>query len=363
MKIVKKILIDGRTLNDSSTGVKVYTRALIKSYVDFYGKINVYVLVRKKLDELDIIQIVYDKKAYSFINFFIFHKFLRTIDFDILHSTGHYNSFFKVENKYYITTIYDLFFLTVPRFYRKSILLNFCGKIKSYFLTKYSLKNSDFITTISQTTKKDILRFYNYSSHVYYCGSNRITRNSEDGDILTNNNLCKNEYFLYVGFLSRHKNVDFLIKAFIQADTNKKLIICGKNTEQKTDIKNNIFGLGFVKDNDLAVLYENCAAFVFPSLYEGFGIPVIEVLQYGVKVFSSNGGALSEFSGRFVKFFDPKDENTLIPLLRKVDQIEQNKEEAIIYAKKYNWNTILLSMHNDIQIDLFKRDITNENIY
>lgn len=347
-KIIKKILIDARTLNDSSEGVKTYTRALIESYINFYGFSNVSVIVRKKINELNILQIEYDKKTYSFINFLFFHEFLKNIDFDILHSPGHYNSFFKIKNKYYITTINDLFFLTVPQFYRKSKLINFFGVIKSYILTIFSLKNSDFIVTISKTTQKDIKRFYNYTSHVYYCGLKEIKRYNEN-NFLSNNNINKKDYFLYVGFLSTHKNVDFLINAFKKADTNKKLVICGKKTELKTDKENNIYGLGFVNDSDLSVLYENCAAFVFPSLYEGFGIPIIEALQYGVKVFSSNGGALSEFSEKYVKFFDPKNESTLITLLNSVDDIMQNKEDTINYAKKFNWHDLLLEMQNDIQ--------------
>jgi glycosyltransferase involved in cell wall biosynthesis len=346
---MKRVLIDGRVLTDSSTGVKVYTQALIESYVDFYGKENVSVLVRKKINDWDILQIEYDKKAYSIFNFLTFHRYLATLDFDIFHAPGHYNSFFKVKGKYYITTICDLFFLTVPHFYRNSILMNIFGVMKTNFIVKRSLKNSDYIVTISETTRKDILRFYNFCSHVYYCGLNKIQRQS-DNNILNKNNLKKNDFFLYVGFLYHHKNVDFLIASFKLANTNKKLIICGKDTEIKTDIKNRITGLGFVRDSDLAVLYENCAAFVFPSLYEGFGIPVIEALQYGAKVFSSNGGALSEFSDEFVQFFNPKDKNTLIPLLEKVDEIEQDRGMAITYAKNFNWHDNLLKMQTDIQI-------------
>jgi glycosyltransferase involved in cell wall biosynthesis len=350
---MKRVLIDGRALTDSSTGVKVYTQALIKSYVNFYGKENVSVLVREKVNDCNFFQIGYNKKAYSIFNFLIFHKYLATLDFDIFHAPGHYNSFFKVKGKYYITTIHDLFYLTVPRFYRKSVFINFLGILKTDFFVRRSLRNSDFIATVSKTTQKDILRFYNFTSHVYYSGLNEI-QNEIKSNILIDNNLHKNEYFLYVGFLSLHKNVDFLIEAFKLANTNKKLIICGKNTEIKTDIMNRIIGLGFVKDSDLAVLYRNCAAFVLPSLYEGFGFPIIEALQYGAKVFSSNGGALSEFSDEFVQFFNPKNKDTLIPLLEKVDEIEQDRKKAITYAKKFNWHALFLKMQTDIQIAMSK---------
>lgn len=332
------ILIDGRCIDDTSTGVANYTIELIKSYQKQYGYDNVLVIRRIVDHSANYKIIVYPHKAFSFINFFRFHNFINNISPKIFHAPFHYNSFFKAKNCYYITTIHDLIYLKIPKFLRNNRLLNFIGKIKTNYFIRRSLKNSDLIVTISKTTKNDIKTHFNKESVVIPNGTNVTNEIKPSITRFKCFNLLPQSYFLYVGLTAIHKNIEFLIECFNYAVTDKKLIICGKNTRHISSDNPNITFLGFVSIEELEFLYHNTAAFIYPSLYEGFGLPILEALSRRVKVFSSTGGSLKEFSPELINFFDPKDHKGLIQLLENVENIPLPSQKAVDeYLKGYNW--------------------------
>ncbi|MGL4347431.1 MAG: glycosyltransferase family 4 protein [Chitinophagaceae bacterium] len=340
-----KILIDGRCLMEISTGIKRYTLILIQSYIDRYRFENVFVLVNKSYPKNSGFQtIIFDKKTYSFWNFVTFHKFLKKIDADIYHFPNHYNSLFKIKGKIYITTIHDIMYKVVPNFYRKSFWKNKLGIIKTDFFIRYSLKNSDIIFSISETTRKDVYEAFGKNSIIVLNGLNKIHHNTNILKI-EKLNLQKHEYFLYVGLTMHHKNVRFLIACFLKANTSKKLVICGNNNGGIICQNTRIIFVNFVDEETLASLYKYCKAFVYPSLYEGFGMPVLEALSFGVPIISSHGGALKEFSPEFVDFFNPKNEKELINLLEKTTKKELNIEKIKKYLDSFDWGIKMEEMH------------------
>lgn len=337
----KKILIDGRLLSNSNTGISRYTVEIIRGAHRIWGYDNVTVIINQSLTKRYFKYVETTFKPFSIKDFFFFDIFLKKQKFDLLFSPFYANSYFKIKGKIYVSVVHDLMYELVPNFFSSNYFVNSLAKYYYNFIVKRTLKNSDSIISVSKTTKRDILSIFGYTSRVFNEGINILESNEIEDDsleILSKNNLKQDGYFLYVGLDRPHKNLDFLCSSFINANINKKLVLCGKHKKQYES--QHIIDLGYVNDDNLRVLYKNSTAFVFPSKYEGFGLPILEALFLGTKVMSSNFGALAEFDNRFVKFFDPYDQRTLIDAFKTIDDFKINSSDLREYLKKFNWDLI-----------------------
>ncbi|MGL4864058.1 MAG: glycosyltransferase family 4 protein [Clostridium sp.] len=329
-----KILLDGRLISDKPTGISRYSREMVKIYQNYYGYENVEVVINEDLKEKTFKYIKTELKPFNMIDFFKFQKFLEKIDAEMYHTLYYSNSFFKDKTKIYITTVHDLMYKLVPEFFSKNKFINFLG-IKYYdFFVKKSLKNSDIIVSVSEVTKDDVKKIYEYDSIVIPEGINIVS--VEDKDVESLKNL---KFFLYVGNSRPNKNLKFLLDVFLISNTEYKLVLVGNNNNLQIN-DSRIRTLGFVSDEELSWLYKNCEAFIFPSLYEGFGLPVLEAIEKGSKVYCSTGGSLKEFSEKLVKKFDPYKQDELRYLLENTDKINFNKKEQLEELKKYDWKNI-----------------------
>lgn len=325
-----KVLLDGRLISNKPTGISRYSREMVKIYQNYYGYENVKVLINEELEEKPFKYIKTDLKPFNIGHFFKIHKVIEKVDADIYHSLFYSNSYIKVDKVKYITTVHDLMYLEVKNFFGKSFLKNIVGKIYYNFLVKKSLKNSDKIIAVSRTTKEDIKRYFNQESIVVVEGVNELTTNEKEIEKLKNE-----KFYLYVGNSRPHKNLNFLINTYKELDIEIKLVLVG--TGNKINIQNEkILTLGFVDDEELIWLYKKCRAFIFPSLYEGFGLPILEALNNGATVYSSNKGSLKEFSEKVIYFFNPYKKEELKKLLQKNPQIV-NQEQKEQLLKEYTW--------------------------
>lgn len=338
------VLIDGRCIDEASSGVANYCKALIKSYQDFYGYNYVYVLRRKKEINTGYKIFEYNHKTFSLINFLRIHKIIKRLNATIFHTPFHYGAFFKIKSCVYITTIHDLIYLILPNFFSNTKIINYIGKIYTSFFIRRTLKNSDIVFSVSKTTFKDILTKFGVQSFIVPTGFKMIKSSlNVSSDINNINSILKNyslesgEFFLYVGLTITHKNIPFLINAYNASSTQKKLVIAGRNITNLKSDNHNILFLGYVPDNVLNALYKGCSAFIFPSLYEGFGIPILEALNRGCRVFSSNAGSLNEFSKSYINFFNPQNEWELKKLIENADNEPLPDEEQLeIYIKQFD---------------------------
>ena len=147
------------------------------------------------------------------------------------------------------------------------------------------------------------------------------------------------KYVLYVGTLQPRKNIVTLICAFndyYKTHDGLKLVIVGKKgwlydeifeEVNRLNLNSQVVFTDFIPDEDVIVLYKKAWVFVMPSLYEGFGIPILEAMAYGCPVISSQNSSLPEIGGEACLYFDPEDPNDLI---EKLYQLAQSKE---IYNK------------------------------
>jgi Glycosyltransferase len=129
------------------------------------------------------------------------------------------------------------------------------------------------------------------------------------------------------------------------------LIICGKNDGNLKSSSPRVKFLGFVSEDDLGYMYNNCSAYVFPSLYEGLGLPILEALPHGTIVYTSTGGSLPEFSDKLIHFFHPGDADSLIRLLPGVTDIQApDQTEVAEYLSLFRWHVNFRRMHRIIRL-------------
>lgn len=275
------------------------------------------------------------------------YKKLKKINPDILH-IPHYNIPIFYKGKM-IVTIHDLTHLVLPEF-----LPNKLAKFYAKFMIKRAINKSDKVITVSENTKKDILKMFKVKPdkiRVIYNGIGKefISKNKKDINYLYNKySILKNKkLLLYVGNMKPHKNLSRLLEAFskLEKKSDYQLVLVGKAFEKQIDltkieldlaISENVIHTGMVSQEELVDLYNLADLFIFPSLYEGFGLPVLEAMACGTNVIASNTSSIPEVGGNLIAYFDPYNVNDI------KDKIESNidkklNENAKEWLKKFSW--------------------------
>lgn len=342
-----RILIDGRSITPQISGISRYTYELIKGYIREYGNEQVAVILNNELESFSYQYILCPYQQHQIIDNIKFSNWLSRQSYDIYHSGDLIGPFWHKKGVKHIITCHDLMFLVLKDFYGNPSFKQRIKKIKRKLFFKYVVKDADEIISVSKTTCIDLKRIYGCDSIVVPEGVNKIEHKK---CVSSYKGLTKGSFFLYVGLGSPHKNIDFLVKTFLDSNTDKKLVLCGKG--HKVVDSNRIIYPGWISEDVLDFLYCNCAAFIFPSKYEGFGLPILEALSYHCKVFSSNAGSLGEFSDKFVHFFDPYREDELRALIENSDNITIDKAGIDLYLQEFSWDKIWNEYHH--------KQITNE---
>ncbi len=244
-----------------------------------------------------------------------------------------------------IVTIHDLIFLIYPQFYNPVDVQIYKSK------TAYSVKNSQIVISISQSTKNDILKFFNIPANkirVVYQSYNPIFSQKLDNTYLSQVKLkykLPSEFILYVGTVEPRKNILSVIKAMHFHNIDYPLVIVGRHKKhyikqildfiRGKNISNRLFFLTDVVFEDLPAIYQQAKIFVYPSLYEGFGIPVIEAQQSGVPVITSNISSLPEAAGPHSITVTPLDIEQIGVNLKLLLGDEQKRKQMISKGLEY----------------------------
>lgn len=255
-----------------------------------------------------------------------------------------------------VVTVHDLAFKIFPQYFPKKELDNLNN------LTDYAVKNADSLVAISQATKNDILKFYptveakkikviqhGFDQKLFQSQISQI----RDEEILASYNLKAKSYLLYVGAIQPRKNLIVLIEAFEKVKKNHpemKLVFVGGpawdfeetfERIKKSVFKNDIIVTGKVPFRQLPALYRNASVFVFPSLYEGFGIPILEAFASGTPVVCAGNSSLLEIGGQALLYFDADSAEQLTTCLEKVlsdsDLCRQMIENGLKQVQKFSW--------------------------
>ena len=287
------------------------------------------------------------------LNFFINNqgesiRLLQKQDFDVFHPTYYEPYFLKyLQNKPFVLTVYDMIHEIFPEYFKPGD--------QTRVWKKRLIEGAGSVIAISENTKKDIIKFTGIDPErirVIYLGNpfenlSGSTKNNK----LSESPLFKKPYLLFVGGRSGYKNFNFFIESvagILQKNEDLQVVCAGSfpfTEKERKFLKNlNILNkVHYIRINDkiLKNLYKNARAFIFPSQYEGFGLPVLEAFSCGCPVLLNNSSSLPEVGCDAALYFTPGDRESLICAVNRILYDEKCREDLITKgtarSKFFSW--------------------------
>ena len=362
-----KIGYDAKRMFHNNTGLGNYSRDLVRIMATYYPD-NQYFLYNPKPAKIDRLTLT-PQMTVRQPDEWLYRKFpalwrskfitsdLKKDNLDIYHGLsgelpfGIQNTGIKS-----VVTIHDLIFLRYPELYkpidRKFYTLKF----------KYAAKHADQIVAISEQTKQDIIHFFKINPEkikVIYQGCHQAFKETYSDEfkaaIRQKFNLPDN-FILNVGTIEPRKNAFSIVKAI--KDTDYKLVIVGRETPYAQGIKtyiakhnmqNRVYFLKNLSLEELAGLYQMADMFIYPSIFEGFGIPLIEALYSHIPLITNSKGVFPEAAGPAAFYL----ENVKNPeeIKHQIDEIYQTDtlkriDTGYEFVQKFNDDTIAAQWQN-----------------
>ncbi|MHC1749551.1 MAG: glycosyltransferase family 4 protein [Cellulosilyticaceae bacterium] len=258
-----------------------------------------------------------------------------------------------------IATIHDLTFERYPETMDQKNLTRLKKNVN------YSIERADKIVTISESSKQDIIKYLKVDGskiEIIYPGVDKVVFGQEYAQRQINYVKDKyhlpDKYILYMGTIEPRKNIGAIIEAFAQLKKdnddrikNIKLVLAGKkgwlyesifDKVRTLNLENDVVFTDYVEDQDKAIIYQLAKIFIFPSLYEGFGIPALEAMAAGVPVITSNSSSLPEVVGTAGILVEPKDFKGIAEAMCNILNDESLAKEMIAkgyeQVKKFSWD-------------------------
>ncbi|MCM1476084.1 MAG: glycosyltransferase family 4 protein [Muribaculaceae bacterium] len=244
-----------------------------------------------------------------------------------------------------VVTIHDLIYRRLP----------YCYSLPDRLIYDYkygrSCQNADKIIAVSERTKSDIIEFYGIDPgkiEVVYQGCDDIFRdnysNSDIRDVVERLSLPDN-YLVQVGTIERRKNLELSLRALPAIDPEVKLVVVGRDHHgykkemlrlaDELRLDDRIVWLEGVDFRDLPIVYSQARAALYPSRYEGFGIPVIEAIESGTPVIAATGSCLEEAGGEGALYVDPDSPRQMIEAINTLMGNEQLRAERVELGRRH----------------------------
>lgn len=236
-----------------------------------------------------------------------------------------------------------------------------------YFLTRKIGQQADMILTISENTKKDIIETWGVDEDkisVVYAGTDTThfsPRGPDEIELARKRYMLPEKYFFYIGGIDPRKNVENLIRAFslICLEFKEIGLVIGGNLESQKEypplrrlietlgLSERIILTGYISDEDLPIVYSGAEAFVFPTLYEGFGLPALESMACGTPVITSRTSSIPEVLGELAFYCDVSDSKNLAGQMREAIINENRRDKlramGLVRAKTFSWEKVASS--------------------
>lgn len=375
-----KIGIDIRNIGKKRTGDEAVFFNLVKNlakidsrneYLLFTDITNTTILrsivVSAEIENKNNFKIIPLKCPNKFVwNIWTLPNYLRKNPVDI-YLTQYITPFFVSKKIKVMAIIHDISFKIYPRYIKFSDL--FFLKI----LIPLSFKRVDKIIGVSKFTAEEIKKYYKADANKVVWIHNAVAEDFLSQDIspekifsVKKKYSLPNDYILYIGTLQPRKNIPVLIEAYgkIKNRIGAKLVIAGgrgHNFDRRIDeivfklnSKNDVFFPGFINEEDKAALIKGARIFCFPSLYEGFGIPILEAMSVGAPVIASDIPPHREIAGGAVLFFNPKQPDELAGQIKKLLNDAKLREilaqKDRLQAQNFSWEKTAKDL-----IDIFNR--------
>jgi len=353
-----RIGYDGKRAANNLTGLGNYSRSLIEHLANQFPE-NKYLVYAPKVKSAKQIDAFFEKEnielklpkngpfLWRTLNILkdlnsdgcqIFHGLSHEIPLAIQHT--------RIKS---IVTIHDLIFLRFPQYYK------FIDRKLYEWKSKSACKRANKIIAISEKTKEDIINLYGIAPEkieVIYqsCDDSFKTPFAiENLSRIRATYKLPEKYILNVGTIEERKNLKLAVQALKEVSEEYKLVVIGKQTAyfktvekeiEKLGLKNRILFLKNIPFADLPGIYQMATVFVYPSFYEGFGIPIIEALYSSIPVVAATGSCLEEAGGPNSLYVSPTDANGLAKAINQIlesPQLQkQMKEKGLEFVQKFN---------------------------
>ena len=354
-----RIGFDAKRLFNNFTGLGNYSRTLVRNLV-YYHPEYAYFLYTPKVRENEDTSVFLNSPSYSVHEpsklekpawrSYRIKKQLLQHKIDLFHGLSNEIPFgldaYPLKK---VVTIHDLIFKHYPKQYP------YTDRLIYDYKTKYACQHSDVVIAISESTKKDLVEFYEVPEEkikvVYQSCAEHFFQDKSDVLIEKINKKYKlpTEYMLYVGSITERKNLLSILQAMtlLPKEMELPLVIVGGGKAYREKVVQFIKKQGFEKfvhfirpeNEDLPFIYQKASLFVYPSTYEGFGIPIIEALFSETPVITSNCSSMPEAAGPHSILVDPKEPDDLAFAIDKVltDNALRQKmiEKGYAYAQQF----------------------------
>lgn len=353
--------IDAKELSKGRAGIAVYIRTMI----DWFHKLendNQYILFSGKDFEMNPSWTRCKKVIYkihttgSFEVAYGLNKLIEEYKVDVFWGPEHCIPLKKSRFKK-IVTIHDIAVIINPAWGTTY------NSILQKFLVKRSVKAADEVVAISQSTKNDLIDkigVFSEKIHVIYNGDSPYNYKTREYSlkyekIFRNKYKIPGKFFLYCGTIEPRKNILSIVKAFEEFyrynDEDFRLVLTGGlgwkyepivKRIKESHLTNKIIMTGYVTEEEKEFLYRNAEAFVFPSYYEGLGLPILEALSVGTPVITARNSSLMEVGGNVSYYVDFADDYkqiaTYMNEIHSLNKEERYKisKESIIQARRFN---------------------------
>ncbi len=332
---------DAKRLFHNYTGLGYYSRTLVTSLLKYHSDFDVVLFdgnpvhstLTKSYYQNHHVQIVKYSIPKSFHRSIYLNAYLDQSDAQIYHGLSNELPYIKNKKRPFVVTIHDLLYKYFPQDFP------WFDRRMYQFKTARAIENADVVIAISQATKNDLIRYFPFAENKI-----KIMYQSYDSlfdEIITHEEFrstqhahsLPGEYHVYVGAVTYRKNLKVIIDAMCIQNEKERipLIIAGKGTTYESYIKKYIAGKGLshlihfmpgISRQDLRILYHGARALIYPSLGEGFGLPVIEGIAADIPVITSNISSMPEAGGPCANYFDPTRADELASLLSKPSSLK-----------------------------------------
>ncbi|MFK5982011.1 MAG: glycosyltransferase family 1 protein [Flavobacteriaceae bacterium] len=352
-----KIAILADPLDNQNAGVHIYTKSLVNELLKRNDG-HEYILVRQKKDpslknvqQIIIPNINLPIGYASFRLFFIIPLLLIKNKVDVVFEPAHFGPFNLLKKIKRITFIHDLTPIKFPEYHR------WHSQILQKIFLKSILKKTNLILTNSKNTSLDLEYYYPFTkgkNKTILLGKESIYQPIQDIKLIQSLDV-KPPYFLNVGTIEPRKNLLNLLSAYTlfveQSNKPHTLVLAGGmgwKTEEFKEVLNNhpyrskIILLGYVSKKILPTLYTHAEAFIYPSVYEGFGFPVLEALACGTDVICSNTSSLPEVGGKAANYCNPHSSIEIKDKMLKItnytiQEKEYHRQKNLEQSKLFSW--------------------------
>ncbi|MBC8369861.1 MAG: glycosyltransferase family 4 protein [Planctomycetes bacterium] len=239
-----------------------------------------------------------------------------------------------------------------------SPLFNFLYKA----IVPRAARSAKILQCLSDNTAREIEKHIGISSDkcvVTESGHEHILRFANDDSVLEQHQLTRGDYLLAVSSLNPNKNFAAILRAIEISGINKKLVIAGGTNPRvfrkqgSAKLPDNAIYVGRVSDEQLCSLYKNARGFIYPSFYEGWGLPPGEAMLLGCPVIASNTTSLPQVCGDAVLYCDPNDDHSIAEQITRLCNDDKLHNELIIsgreQSKKFTWRNVALNIWRPIE--------------